>query len=118
MLERCSPKVRGREGTGDGLLLSSSLWIKRKSYEGEKVRKRKSPEMGFFVELTRRRKSGSEMRESQCLETDLNLRRDFMGRKSRIWIRRSTLLAIVSADFMVFEVAVRNRLVGFMVGVE
>lgn len=38
------------------------------------------------------------MIENQCLETHLNLRRDLVGRQTRIWFNRSSLLAMVSAD--------------------
>ena len=39
------------------------------------------------------------MRESQCLDTDLNLMRDFTGRWMRISLRRSSLLPIFSAAY-------------------
>ena len=45
------------------------------------------------------RKSGLEIRESQCLDTDLNLMRDFRGSLTRICMRRSSLLATISHDF-------------------
>lgn len=38
-----------------------------------------------------------EMRKRQSLETDLNRSRDFAGKRSRISVRRSMLLAINSA---------------------
>lgn len=38
------------------------------------------------------------MRASQCLDTHLNLRMDLIGRWRRISVRRSSLLAIISAD--------------------
>lgn len=37
------------------------------------------------------------MRDSQCLDTDLNQIRDFAGKNTRICVRRSALLAISSA---------------------
>lgn len=40
---------------------------------------------------------GSEMRESQRLDTDLNRIRIFAGKGSKISVRRSRLLAITSA---------------------
>lgn len=49
--------------------------------------------------LRQREKLGSEMRESQCLETDLNLIKDLMGRWRRISLRRSSLSAIISAEY-------------------
>ena len=39
-----------------------------------------------------------EMRESQCLERDLILRRDLMGRRRRISVKRPSLSAIAEAD--------------------
>lgn len=36
------------------------------------------------------------MRESHCLDTDLNLMSDLAGTRRSISVRRSTLLAIVS----------------------
>ena len=42
--------------------------------------------------------SGLEIRECQCLETHLNLRRDSMGRRRRIYIKRTTLLATKEAE--------------------
>ncbi|KAF7152277.1 hypothetical protein RHSIM_Rhsim01G0014700 [Rhododendron simsii] len=41
---------------------------------------------------------GLEIRESQCLDTDLNQIRNFAGKSSKICVRRSTLLAIACAD--------------------
>lgn len=38
-----------------------------------------------------------DMRENQCLDTDLNRIRDFARTRSRISVRISTLLAITSA---------------------
>ncbi|XVE56434.1 hypothetical protein DITRI_Ditri04bG0008800 [Diplodiscus trichospermus] len=37
----------------------------------------------------RRQNLGSDMREYQLLETDLNRRRDLTGKRTRIWVRRS-----------------------------
>ncbi|KAK6250410.1 hypothetical protein SCA6_004415 [Theobroma cacao] len=41
---------------------------------------------------------GSVMRESQCLDTVLNLRRHFKGRQRRIRVKMLSSLAIKSAD--------------------
>ena len=56
---------------------------------------RKRPEAG----LSRRRNVSSSIRESQCLDTDLNLIRDLRGSRSRTSFRRSSLLAIISAEY-------------------
>lgn len=80
-------KLRGWEGTRVGVVI----------LEGDKVLKWKRPETGLFVEFTRHQKSGSDTRECQCLDTALNLRRDFMGRQMTILVRRSTLPMIDSA---------------------
>ena len=40
------------------------------------------------------------MRESHCFEINLSLRRGFGGILMRIWIKRSWLLAMVSAEAM------------------
>lgn len=50
------------------------------------------------LKVFRREKWGSVMRESQCLETDLNLRSDLMGRRRRSSDRRSSLEATMWAD--------------------
>lgn len=39
----------------------------------------------------------SEMRESQCLDTDLNWQRDLKGKNEKIWIKTSVQAATVSA---------------------
>lgn len=44
-----------------------------------------------------------EMRESQRFETDLSLKRGFGGILMRIWVKRSWLWAIVSAEEMPAE---------------
>ena len=43
-------------------------------------------------------KAGLEMRESQCLDTDLNLWRDFIGRWRRISARTSSFSDTISAE--------------------
>ncbi|KAK0597985.1 hypothetical protein LWI29_030508 [Acer saccharum] len=43
-------------------------------------------------------KLGLVMRESRCLDTDMNLSKDLMGMQRNSSVRRSSLLAIVSAD--------------------
>lgn len=45
----------------------------------------------------RRENPGSEMIECQVFETDLNRRTDLTGKRARISIRRSQLLAMASA---------------------
>lgn len=37
------------------------------------------------------------MRESQCLDTDLNWQRDLKGKNEKIWIKTSVLAATASA---------------------
>lgn len=51
------------------------------------------------VELGLRRRENESllMRESQCLDTDLNRMRDLMGRRIRISVNRSELAATLSA---------------------
>lgn len=46
----------------------------------------------------RRRKSGSDIIDSHCLETDWNRISDFGGKQTKICIKRSSLLAIKIAD--------------------
>ncbi|KAJ0098334.1 hypothetical protein Patl1_20708 [Pistacia atlantica] len=38
------------------------------------------------------------MRDSQCLDTDLNFTKDLSGRQRSISVKRSSLFAIISAD--------------------
>lgn len=59
-------------------------------------RRRKRPVR--VLDLCLGRNWGSVMRESQFLDTHLNLRRDFRGRRVRISERMSGFSAIVSAD--------------------
>lgn len=60
---------------------------------------KKRPEAEVGKGLRWQEKSGLEMRESQCLDTDLNFMRDLMGRRRRISFRRSSLPAIFSAEY-------------------
>ena len=57
----------------------------------------KRPEMGSGTRVRHREKLGLVMRESQCLDTDLNLSRDLIGMRRSISVKRSSILATVSA---------------------
>ena len=46
------------------------------------------------------------MKESQCLDTDVNLMRDLRGSFTRISLRRSSLLATISDDFEAIDMVV------------
>ena len=70
--------------------------LKRGLVTGE-GRCKKRAETGLGLRFLRREKWGSVMRESQCLETDLNLRSDLMGRRRRSSDRRSSLEATMWA---------------------
>lgn len=71
----------------------------------EKVRKKRPKgELGNGVRSCVN--SGLEIRECQCLETHLNLRRDSMGRRRRIYIKRTTLLATKEAEEQVAQMEV------------
>ncbi|KAL3533235.1 hypothetical protein ACH5RR_006756 [Cinchona calisaya] len=63
------------------------------------LKKRKSV-VGYFriTRKWRRRKSGLEMSESHCLETHWKRSRDFGGSLSKIFSKRSSLLAMEIAD--------------------
>lgn len=43
-------------------------------------------------------KNGSEIRENQCFDTDLNTSRDLTGKRNRIWVNISTLLTRTDAN--------------------
>lgn len=49
------------------------------------------------VRLRRWQKTGLEMRESQCFDTDLNLSSDLIGRRRSISVKRSSKFPITSA---------------------
>lgn len=53
--------------------------------------------------LRRRTKRGLEMREYQCLDTDLKLSSFFIGTCSRISIKRSSLDATLTAEAITGE---------------
>lgn len=54
------------------------------------------PETKLELGFRQRAKLGLMMRESQCLDTDLNRRRDFTGNFMRIWVKMSSLAATLS----------------------
>lgn len=73
-----------------------------KSYSGlltfRATRSTKRPVIGLRMRLRRRQKTGLEMRESQCLDTDLNLSRDLIGRRISISVKRSSKFPVTSGD--------------------
>ena len=46
-------------------------------------------------------KQGLEIKDCQCLDTHLNFIRDFTGERTKISVKRSTLLAMASAGDIV-----------------
>ena len=63
---------------------SRGMKVKRGLARGEGRRKKRAEAAGVgLMWFLRREKWGSVMRESQRLETDLNLRSDLMGRRRR-----------------------------------
>lgn len=60
-------------------------------------RKKDEPEERYFRQC-RRRNSGLEIMDNHCLETDRKRRRDFGGKKSKSWVKRSSLWAMKEAD--------------------
>lgn len=69
------------------------------------------PEGGGRVWFRRRRKARFVMRAIQCLDTDLNRISDVIGRCKRIWVRRSSSPATVSADDELYFVMGSNIIV-------